>query len=162
MELEKKAYFSPGNYPKAWSLGILNLSIPESVKDLRLIRFYSSYHQRTLLRRYSISTSAMCNDLANTVIAQHGTDEQKALFLSPLSRIPSWPPSADGTRRRFRQLRHDNVHQKEPGWNVRPQWQQVLHYQCILCLTVYRFCKVGKPTSNFMACLIVPPAGASL
>jgi acyl-CoA dehydrogenase len=38
-----------------------------------------------------ISTSAMCNDLANIVIAQHGSDTQKSAFLGPFVEKPILP-----------------------------------------------------------------------
>ncbi|MGZ6249235.1 MAG: acyl-CoA dehydrogenase family protein, partial [Syntrophales bacterium] len=73
MELEKKHTFPWEIIQKAWSLGILNLSIPESVKGFEVDPVSTALVIKELsYGDTGISTSAMCNDLANTVIAQHG------------------------------------------------------------------------------------------
>ena len=89
MELEKNHTFPWQIIQKAWNLGILNLSIPEAVKGFEVDPVSTALIIKELsYGDTGISTSAMCNDLANTVIAQHGTDEQKTLFLSPFVENP--------------------------------------------------------------------------
>ena len=78
MTWDKEHAFPWGTIQKAWELGILNLSVPESVKGYEVDVVSTTMIIRELsYGDTGISTSAMCNDLANTVIAQHGTDEQK-------------------------------------------------------------------------------------
>jgi hypothetical protein len=89
LELEKGHRFPFDIIRKAWDLGILNLSIPESVKGYSIDLISTALIIRELAYGDSgIATSAMCNDLANVVIAMHGTDEQKQAFLSPFVERP--------------------------------------------------------------------------
>jgi acyl-CoA dehydrogenase len=89
MELERKHTFPWDIVQKAWELGILNLSVPESIKGYEMDPVSTALIIKELsYGDTGISTSAMCNDLANTVIAQHGTDEQKAAFLGPFVEKP--------------------------------------------------------------------------
>jgi len=79
----------------AWKVGLLNLSIPESVKGYEVDIVSTALIIRELsYGDTGISTSAMCNDLANIVIAQNGTEEQKRPFSGPLSKLPSFHLSA--------------------------------------------------------------------
>ena len=158
MELEKKHTFPLEIIQKAWSLGILNLSIPESVKGFEVDPVSTALIIKELsYGDTGISTSAMCNDLANTVIAQHGTDEQKALFLGPFVENPVMAsfcltePGAGSDNSAMTTFIKKS-----------PDGTYILNgSKCFITNASYAsqftvFCKVGKPTGNFMACLIVP------
>jgi len=81
LEMEKEHVFPWNVITKAWETGLINLSIPESVKGYETDAFTSALIIEELsYGDTGISTSAMCNDLANVVIGLHGTDEQKNLF----------------------------------------------------------------------------------
>ena len=89
MELEKGHAFPFDVIRKAWDLGILNLSIPESIKGYSLDVVSTALIIRELSYGDSgIATSAMCNDLANVVIAMHGTEAQQQAFLTPFVERP--------------------------------------------------------------------------
>jgi acyl-CoA dehydrogenase len=168
MSLEKEQVFPWHIISKAWELGILNLSIPESVKghevdvvSTALIIEEISYGDT------GISTSAMCNDLANTVIAQHGTDEQKKVFLTPFVEAPLLAsfcltePGAGSDN-----LAMTTFIQKREDGNYILNGAKCFITNASFASQFTVFCKVGKPTSQFIACVIVPsvqvlPDGAS-
>ena len=82
MSLERDHAFPIDIIRKIWEMGMMNLCIPASVKgyeidlvSMALIIEELSYGDT------GISTSAMCNDLANSVIAQYGTEEQKGTLV---------------------------------------------------------------------------------
>jgi acyl-CoA dehydrogenase len=158
MTWDKEHAFPWGTIQKAWELGILNLSVPESVKGYEVDVVSTTMIIRELsYGDTGISTSAMCNDLANTVIAQHGTDEQKQMFLKPfvdeplLASFCLTEPNAGSDNSAMttfiRKLDNDNY---------------VLNgAKCFITNASYAsqftvFCKVGKPSSQLMACVIVP------
>ena len=91
-----------------------------------------------------ISTSAMCNDLANVVIAQHGTDEQKEAFLEPFVEAPLLASfcltepgagSDNSAMTTFIQKRRRRLCS---------QRGQVFHHQRLLCLAVHRLLQGGE------------------
>ncbi len=89
LEMEKKHKFPWEIINKAWEMGIINLCIPESVKGYEIDIISSALIIKELsYGDTGISTSAMCNDLANVVVSQHGTDEQKELYLKPFVEKP--------------------------------------------------------------------------
>ena len=89
MTLEKGHAFPFDIIRKAWDLGILNLSIPETVKGYSLDLISTALIIRELSYGDSgIATSAMCNDLANAVISMHGTEAQQQSFLVPFVERP--------------------------------------------------------------------------
>ena len=89
MAMEKGHAFPWAIIRKAWEMGIMNLTIPESVKGYEVDLISSALIIEELsYGDTGISTSAMCNDLANVVIAQQGTEEQKLLFLGPFVERP--------------------------------------------------------------------------
>ena len=158
MELERKHTFPWDIVQKAWELGILNLSVPESIKGYEI----DTVSTALIIKELSygdtgISTSAMCNDLANTVIAQHGTDEQKAAFLGPFVEKPILASfcltepgagSDNSAMTTFIKKGADGTYLLNGS-------------KCFITNASYAsqftvFCKVGKPTGNFMACVIVP------
>jgi len=89
MELEKEHRFPKEVLDKAWELGLLNLSLPEFLRgyevdpvSISLIIKELSYGDT------GISTSAMCNELANVGIVLHGSPEQQERFLKPFVEKP--------------------------------------------------------------------------
>ncbi|MDX9746166.1 MAG: acyl-CoA dehydrogenase family protein [Syntrophales bacterium] len=159
MTWDKEHAFPWKTIQKAWELGLLNLCIPESVKGYEVDVVSTTMIIRELsYGDTGISTSAMCNDLANVVIAQNGTDEQKELFLKPfvdeplLSSFCLTEPNAgsdNSAMTTFIRKMDNSDHYVLNG------------AKCFITNASYAsqytvFCKVGKPSSQLMACVIVP------
>ena len=158
LEWDKEHVFPWHTIKKAWELGILNLSIPESVKGYEVDVVSTTMIIRELsYGDTGISTSAMCNDLANTVIAQHGTDEQKQMFLKPFAEKPILASFC---------LTEPNAGSDNSAMTTFIQKLDNGNYllngaKCFITNASYAsqftvFCKVGKPSSQLMACVIVP------
>ena len=158
LEMEKEHVFPWEIINKAWETGLINLCIPESVRGYEIDAFSSALIIEELsYGDTGISTSAMCNDLANVVIGLHGTDEQKKLFLGPFAEKPVLAsfcltePNAGS----------DNS-MMTTFINKRDDDYYVLNGSiCFITNASYAsqftvLCKTGKPTGNFMACVIVP------
>ncbi|MBN2568538.1 MAG: acyl-CoA dehydrogenase family protein [Deltaproteobacteria bacterium] len=143
---------------KAWEVGLLNLCIPESIKGYEVDIITSSLIVRELsYGDTGISTSAMCNDLANIVIAQHGTEEQKTLFLQPfidkplISSFCLTEPGAGSdnlSMKTFIKKQDDGIYLLNGE-------------KCFITNASYAsqftvFCKVGKPDGLMIACLVIP------
>lgn len=158
MKLDKDHTFPKEIIDQAWELGLLNICIPESIKDYEL-----DYVSAALIIEElsygdtGISTSAMCNDLANVVISQHGTDEQKEEFLVPFVEAPllaSFCLTEPGAG-------SDNL-AMTTFIKKRDDGKYVLNGdKCFITNASYAsqftvFCKVGKPTSQLMACVVIP------
>lgn len=89
LEMDRRHVFPMDLIKTSWEMGIMNISIPESIKGYHVDVVSAALIIRELAYGDSgIATSAMCNDLANVVIAQHGTDEQKESFLRPFVDSP--------------------------------------------------------------------------
>lgn len=158
LELDRNHNFPWDVITKAWDLGILNLSIPESVKGYEIDPISTALIIKELsYGDTGISTSAMCNDLANTVIAQHGTDGQKAAFLGLFVEKPLMAafcltePGAGSDNSAMTTF----IKKGADGTYI------LNGSKCFITNASYAsqftvFCKVGKPASNFMACVIVP------
>jgi acyl-CoA dehydrogenase len=160
LELEKAHKFPWRIVETAWKMGVINLSIPESIKGFDVDVFSSAL----IIREISygdtgISTSAMCNDLANVVISQHGTDAQKERFLRPFVEKPLLAafcltePGAGSDN----SLMSSFIAKRDDGSYV------LNGSKCFITNASYAsqftvVCKVGKPTSNFMACVVIPVA----
>jgi len=158
LELEKGHVFPWDIINKAWETGILNLCIPESVQGYEIDAITSALIIKELsYGDTGISTSAMCNDLANVVISLHGTDEQKELFLKPFVKKPILAsfcltePNAGSDNAMMTSF----ISKNDDG-------NYVLNgSKCFITNASYAsqftvLCKVGKPTGNFIACVIVP------
>jgi len=158
LEMEKEHVFPWDVINKAWKTGLINLSIPESVRGYEIDLFTSALIVEELsYGDTGISTSAMCNDLANVVIGLHGTDEQKKSFLGPFVEKPVLAsfcltePNAGSDNSMMTTF----ISKKDDG-------NYVLNgSKCFITNASYAsqftvLCKVGKPTGNFMACVIVP------
>jgi acyl-CoA dehydrogenase len=158
LEMEKAHKFPWGIINKAWEMGIINLCIPESIKGYEIDVISSALIIEELsYGDTGISTSAMCNDLANVVIGQHGTDEQKELFLQPFVEKPLLAsfcltePNAGSDNSMMTSF----IVKKDDGSYV------LNGSKCFITNASYAsqytvICKVGKPTSNFMACVVIP------
>ncbi|MEE9913938.1 MAG: acyl-CoA dehydrogenase family protein [Deltaproteobacteria bacterium] len=158
LELEKAHKFPWTIIETAWKMGIINLCIPESVKGFEIDVFSSAL----IIKEISygdtgISTSAMCNDLANVVISQHGTEEQKEKFLRPFVEKPLLAsfcltePSAGSDNSMMTSF----IAKRDDGTYV------LNGSKCFITNASYAsqftvLCKVGKSTSNFMACVVIP------
>lgn len=158
LEMEKSHIFPWEIIIKAWETGILNLCIPESVQGYEIDAITSALIIKELsYGDTGISTSAMCNDLANVVISLHGTDEQKELFLKPFVQKPILAsfcltePNAGSDNSMMTSF----ISKNDSG-------NYVLNgSKCFITNASYAsqftvLCKVGKPTGNFIACVIVP------
>jgi acyl-CoA dehydrogenase len=136
----------------------MNLSIPASVKgydvdvvSTALIIKELSYGDT------GISTSAMCNDLANAVIAQHGTEEQQEAYLRPFVEGPLLAafcltePGAGSDNAAMTSF----IKKRDGGTYL------LNGAKCFITNASYAaqftvVCKVGKPGGNFMAVVIIP------
>jgi acyl-CoA dehydrogenase len=158
LELEKNHKFPWTIIETAWKMGIINLCIPESVKGFDIDVFSSAL----IIKEISygdtgIATSAMCNDLANVVISQHGTDQQKERFLRPFVEKPLLASfcltepdagSDNSMMTSFMAKRDDGAYVLNGS-------------KCFITNASYAsqftvLCKIGKPTGNFMACVVIP------
>jgi len=158
MTREKAHGFPWDIIAKIWELGILNLCIPESIKGYEVDVVSSALIIRELsYGDTGISTSAMCNDLANAAIAQQGTPAQQESFLRPFAEKPLLSsfcltePDAGSDNSAMTTY----ISKRDDG-------KYVLNgSKCFITNASFAsqftvFCKVGKPTGNFMACVIVP------
>lgn len=158
LEMEKAHKFPWVIINKAWEMGIINLCIPEAIKGYEVDVISSALIIEELsYGDTGISTSAMCNDLANVVIGLHGTDEQKELFLKPFVEKPLLAsfcltePNAGSDNSMMTSF----IVKKDDGSYV------LNGSKCFITNASYAsqytvICKVGKSTSNFMACVVIP------
>ncbi len=158
MNLEKGHLFPFDIIRKAWDLGILNLSIPEAVKGYSLDLISTALIIRELSYGDSgIATSAMCNDLANVVIAMHGTDEQQRDFLAPFVERPLLAsfcltePNAGSDNSGMTTLIR-----KEKNGKYLLNGQKCFITNASFASQFTVFTKVGKTSSPFIACVVVP------
>ena len=159
MTWDKEHAFPWKTIQKAWELGLLNLSIPESVKGYEVDVVSTTMIIRELsYGDTGISTSAMCNDLANVVIAQHGTDAQKEMFLKPfadeplLSSFCLTEPNAGSDNSSMTTF----IRKMDNSENYLLNGAKCFITNASYASQYTVFCKVGKPSSQLMACVIVP------
>lgn len=158
LKREEEHIFPEDIIEKAWEIGLMNLSIPESIKGYEVDIITSSLIVRELsYGDTGISTSAMCNDLANIVIAQHGTEEQKARFLQPFAEKPLiaafclTEPGAGSDNASMKTF----IRKQDDGTYL------LNGEKCFITNASYAsqftvFCKVGKPDGLMIACIIIP------
>jgi acyl-CoA dehydrogenase len=162
MALEKSHDFPWQILRKAWEIGILNLSIPESIRGFEVDVVSTALIIEALsYGDTGLSTSAMCNDLANCVIARHGTEEQKEAFLRPFVQRPllasfclTEPDAGSDNAAMTTFIR------KETDGAYRLNGTKCFITNASWSSQFTVFCKVGKPASQFMACVVVPCAPA--
>ena len=163
MERERDHAFPLDIIKKAWETGLMNLSIPESVKGFEVDIISSALIVRELsYGDTGISTSAMCNDLANFVITQNGTEEQKEKFLKPFVDAPIisafclTEPGAGSDNSAMTTF----IRKGEDG-------RYILNGEkCFITNASYAsqftvFCKTGSPRGLMMACVIIPCSAVS-
>ncbi len=163
MQRERDHAFPFDTIRKAWEIGLMNLSIPESVKGFEVDIISSALIVRELsYGDTGISTSAMCNDLANVVIAQHGTEEQRQAFLKPFVEAPIvsafclTEPGAGSDNSAMTTF----IRKGGDG-------RYVLNGEkCFITNASYAsqftvFCKAGSPGGFMMACVIIPHSSLS-
>jgi acyl-CoA dehydrogenase len=158
LSLERAHVFPWGLIRQAWEMGIMNLSIPESVKGFNIDAISSALIIRELSYGDSgIATSAMCNDLANVVLAQHATPEQQEAYLRPFVEAPLMASfcltepgagSDNSAMTAYMSKRDDGAYILNGA-------------KCFITNASYAsqftvFCKVGKPSGQFIACVIIP------
>ena len=158
LEMEKAHIFPWGIIGKAWEMGVINLCIPESIKGFAIDVISSALIIEELsYGDTGISTSAMCNDLANVVISRHGTEDQKERFLRPFAERPLLAsfcltePNAGSDNSMMTSF----ICKRDDGSYV------LNGSKCFITNASYAsqytvLCKVGKPASNFMACVVIP------
>jgi acyl-CoA dehydrogenase len=158
LDLEKGHIFPWDIINKAWETGLLNLCIPESVKGYEIDAVTSALIIKELsYGDTGISTSAMCNDLANVVISQNGTDEQKELFLRPFVEKPVLAsfcltePNAGSDNSMMTSFISKN---NDDNYVLNGSKCFITNASYASQYTV--LCKLGKQTGNFMACVIIP------
>jgi len=158
LKREEEHAFPEDLIQTAWEMGLMNLCIPESISGYQIDATTTALIITELSYGDSgLSTSTMCNDLANIVIAQHGTEEQQKAFLQPFvesPRIASFcltEPDAGS----------DNLAMKT-FMKKRDDGKYVLNGEkCFITNASHAtqftvFCKVGKPSGMMMACVIIP------
>ena len=162
LEMEKEHGFPWALISKAWEMGLVNLCIPESIKGFDVDVFSSALIiQELSYGDTGIATSAMCNDLANVVISRHGTEQQKERFLRPFVEKPLLAsfcltePGAGSDN----SLMTSFIAPRDDGSYV------LNGAKCFITNASYAsqftvLCKNGKPSSNFMACVVVPMESA--
>ncbi|HOU77465.1 MAG TPA: acyl-CoA dehydrogenase family protein [Syntrophales bacterium] len=158
LAMDRRHDFPYGIIRQAWELGILNLSIPAAVKGYELDAVSSALIIEELSYGDSgIATSAMCNDLANAVIARHGTAAQQEALLRPFVEKPLLASfcltepgagSDNGAMTTFLSRREDG------SYSLNGAKCFITNASFASQFTV--FAKAGKPTGNFMACVVVP------
>ncbi|MDO8785686.1 MAG: acyl-CoA dehydrogenase family protein [Syntrophales bacterium] len=158
MALERDHLFPMEIINTAWEIGIMNLSIPESIKGYEVDLISTSMIVKELsYGDTGIATSVMCNDLANAVIALHGSDEQKETFLKPFVDSPllaSFCLTEPGAGSDNSAMTTFIKKRDEETYLLNGSKCFITNASYASQLTV--LCKVGKPTGNFMACVIVP------
>jgi acyl-CoA dehydrogenase len=158
LRLEKEHTFPTALIEKIWDLGLMNLSLPAEIRGFDIDIVSSALIIKELSYGDSgISTSAMCNDLANVVITMHGTQKQKEIFLYPFTEKPLvssfclTEPDAGSDNSAMKTF----IKKDSSG-------RYVLNGEkCFITNASYAtqftvFCKVGKPDSLIVACLVIP------
>jgi acyl-CoA dehydrogenase len=158
LQMDKSHEFPYGIIRKSWELGILNLSIPKEIKGFEM----DAVSTALIIKELSygdtgISTSAMCNDLANTVIAQHGNAKQKEEFLGPYVQAPllaSFCLTEPGAGSDNSSMSSFIAKGADGKYILNGAKCFITNASYAKQFTV--FCKVGKPTAQLLACCIVP------
>jgi len=143
---------------KAWEIGLMNLAIPESIKGYDVDIITSSLIVRELsYGDTGISTSTMCNDLANIVIVQHGTEEQQQRFLAPFAEQPliaSFCLTEPGAGSDNLSMKTFMRKQDDGTYLLNGEKCFITNASHASQFTV--FCKVGKPDGLMIACIVIP------
>jgi acyl-CoA dehydrogenase len=158
LELDTKGEFPLDIMRKAWEAGLMNLCVSEEFGGLGADPITISLLVEELAYGCSgIATSLMANDLANTVIALHGTKEQKEAYLRPFIEKPLFSSfclteaeagSDNLSMTSFIQKRNDGK------YVLNGSKQFITNATYADQFTV--FCKLNTSKSQFLTCVIVP------
>jgi acyl-CoA dehydrogenase len=158
LDMEKAHRFPWPVINKAWETGILNLCIPESVKGYEIDVFSSALIISALsYGDTGIATSAMCNDLANVVISQHGNRQQQEKYLKPFVEKPllaSFCLTEPGAGSDNSLMSSFMAKQDDGTYLLNGSKCFITNASYASQFTV--LCKIGKPSGNFMACVVIP------
>lgn len=163
MEREGAHRFPLDLVKKAWELGLLNLSLPASIRGYDMDLISTALIVKGLsYGDTGISTSAMCNDLANVVIAMHGTKEQQESFLRPFLEEPllaAFCLTEPGAGSDNSAMTTFIKKQDDGTYLLNGEKCFITNASFATQFTV--FCKVGKPNGMMVACLVVPHEAVS-
>ncbi len=163
MEREAAHRFPLDLVKKAWELGLLNLSLPASIRGYDMDLISTALIVKGLsYGDTGISTSAMCNDLANVVIAMHGTEEQQESFLRPFLEEPllaAFCLTEPGAGSDNSAMTTFIKKQDDGTYLLNGEKCFITNASFATQFTV--FCKVGKPKGLMVACLVVPHEAVS-
>ena len=158
LELDEKGDFPKEIVKKAWETGFMNLCIPEKYDGLGLDPFSIVLIVEEISYGCSgIGTSVMCNDLANVVIALHGSEEQKEKYLKPFTQKPLLASFCLTEA----EAGSDNlamtsfIKKREDGkYVLNGSKQFITNASYADQFTV--FCKLNSPKSQFLTCVVTP------
>lgn len=158
MELDRKKDFPEDLVRKAWELGLLNLSLPAAIRGYDMDLVSTALIVKELsYGDTGLSTSAMCNDLANVVVAMHGTEEQQETFLRPFAEEPALAsfcltePGAGSDNSAMTAFIR-----KTDGGRYVLNGEKCFITNASLATQFTVFCKVGRPDGMMIACLVIP------
>ncbi len=158
LERERKDAFPQDIIRKIWNMGIMNLTVPPSVGGSGVDVLTGALIIRELAcGDAGIATSAMCNDLANAVIAFHGSPEQQERFLGPFVGAPllasfclTEPGAGSDNSAMTTFIR------REDSGNYRLNGTKCFITNASHASQFTVFCKLEKPAGRFLSCVIVP------
>jgi len=163
LERERKDAFPWDIIRKIWDMGIMNLTVPPSAGGSGVDILTSALIIRELASGDAgIATSAMCNDLANAVIAFHGNPEQQERFLGPFIATPLLAsfcltePGAGSDNSAM-----STFIRKEQNGSYRLNGSKCFITNASFAAQFTVFCKLEKPAGRFLSCVIVPLPDAS-
>jgi len=158
LELDSKGEFPKEIMRKAWEAGLMNLCIPEEAGGSGIDPVSIALIVEELAYGCSgITTSITANDLANTVIALHGTKEQKDKYLRPFTEKPLMASfclteaeagSDNSAMSSCLKKRSDS------NFVLNGSKQFITNATYADQFTV--FCKLNTPKSLFLTCVIIP------
>jgi len=158
LSLEKEHAFPWSLIRKAWDMGVMNLSIPEAVKGFGIDAVTSALIIRELSYGDSgIATSAMCNDLANVIIGKYATTGQQETFLRPFVTSPllaSFCLTEPGAGSDNSAMTTCMTKRDDGTYLLNGAKCFITNASFASQFTV--FCKVGKPSNPFIACVVIP------
>jgi alkylation response protein AidB-like acyl-CoA dehydrogenase len=158
LERERKDAFPWDILRKIWDMGIMNLTVPPSVGGSGVDILSSALIIRELaFGDAGIATSAMCNDLANAVIAFHGTPGQQERLLAPFVAAPllaSFCLTEPGAGSDNSAMTTFIRKEADGSWRLNGSKCFITNASFASQYTV--FCKLEKPGGRFLSCVIVP------
>ncbi len=158
LERERKDAFPWDIIRKIWNMGIMNLTVPPSVGGSGVDVLTGALIIRELAcGDAGIATSAMCNDLANAVIAFHGSPQQQERFLGPFVGAPllaSFCLTEPGAGSDNSAMSTFIRKEESGGYRLNGTKCFITNASHASQFTV--FCKLEKPAGRFLSCVIVP------